>query len=337
MANPVLIEITRGSTVESRHRGAFAICDPGGHVVASAGETLQPVFPRSAVKALQALALVEGGWADSLGLDQSELALVCASHGGEAVHVDTAQRILGKARFSEADLECGTHWPTNKAASRALSATGQVPSALHNNCSGKHAGFLCLACGLDAEPSGYVGATHPVQRTIRTVLSEVYDTRLDEEPGIDGCSIPTYAVSLAKLATGFARFATGVGFGPQRGAAASRLRDAVAAHPVLVAGHGFIDTRIAAHFGTEVFAKGGAEGVFCAAFPGLGLGLALKCDDGGSRASEALSLGLLDRIMGWSDADRAAFADVLDPVLRNWNGIAVGQIRTTAPIQALQV
>lgn len=337
MSNPVLIEVTRGGVVESRHRGAFAICDAKGGVVASAGAVDVPVFPRSAIKALQALPLVENGWADRFGLSNAELSLVCASHGGEPIHVSTATAVLGKAGLDASALECGVHWPTNKAASRALAAEGRSPTAVHNNCSGKHTGFLCLACGLDVDPAGYVEAQHPVQRSVREALSEVYGYELTAEPGIDGCSIPTYGVPLKSLAQAFARFATGYGLGPQRGEAASRLRRAVAEHPVLVAGHGFLDTRLAERFGMRLFTKTGAEGVFCAAVPDLGVGLALKCDDGALRGSEAILLGLLAELMAWSQEDRLAFADTLDPVLRNWNGITVGEIRTTAAVTATRM
>lgn len=337
MSNPVLIEVTRGGAVESRHRGTFAICDAAGHLVASAGAIEAPVFPRSAIKALQALPLVENGWADRLALSDRELALACASHGGEPMHVSTAAAMLGKAGLDADALECGVHWPTSKAASRALAGEGHKPTALHNNCSGKHAGFLCAACGLGVDPAGYVRPDHPVQAMVRDALSEVYDHDLAVEPGIDGCSIPTYPVPLRSLALGFARFATGYGFGPQRREAASRLRGAVAEHPLLVAGQGFLDTRLAERFGTRVFTKTGAEGVFCAALPRLGLGLALKCDDGALRGSEAILLGLLAELMDWSEGDRVAFADVLNPVLRNWNGIAVGQIRPTAAVTTRHV
>lgn len=329
MSNPVLIEVMRGPRVESRHTGAFAVCDAEGCVVASAGAIDVPVYPRSAVKALQALPLVESGWADRLGLTDAELALVCASHAGEPVHVETARQILTKAGQSEDALECGVHWPSSKAASRTLIIAGQKPTPLHNNCSGKHAGFLCLACGLAAAPTGYVGADHPVQRTVKAALSDVYGVELAETGGTDGCSIPTFAVPLERLAHGFARFATGAGLDQDRRAAADRLRRAVAANPLLIAGEGILDTRLAAHFGLRLFTKTGAEGVFCAAIPELGLGLALKCDDGAARGSEAILVGLLAQLMDWSEDDRVAFADRLDPVLRNWNGIVVGELRPT--------
>jgi L-asparaginase II len=335
MSNPVLIEVTRNALVESRHRGAFALVEAAGNVVAAVGDIERPVYPRSAVKALQALPLVENGWADRLGLDDADLALACASHAGEPVHTARAAGMLAKAGLDAAALACGAHWPSARSAATALIRAGAEPTALHNNCSGKHAGLLCLACSLDADPAGYVAADHPAQRAVRDALGEAYGLDLTAaEPGTDGCSIPTYPVPLRHLARAFARFGTGERWGAKRAEAARRLRGAVAAHPTLVGGTGKLDTDLAAHFGTRVFTKTGAEGVFCAALPDLGWGLALKCDDGATRASEAILLHVLAAAMPWTAADRQAFAGRLDPVLRNWNGIEVGRLRPTAALPA---
>ena len=333
MANPVLIEVTRNTSVESRHRGAFALVDATGRVVVAAGDIDQPTFPRSAVKALQALPLVEEGWADHFGLDAAELALACASHSGEPEHTATAAAMLKKLGLDETALECGAHWPSAKTATAALVRADRKPTALHNNCSGKHAGFLCLACGLEAPVRGYVGAEHPVQRRVRDALSEAYGVDLrSAEAGTDGCSIPTFAVPLRCLARAFAQFGTGVGWAESRARAAERLRRAVAEHPLMVGGTGRLDTDLASHFGTRVFTKTGAEGVFCAALPERGWGLALKCDDGATRASETILLHLLEAAMPWTDTDRDVFAGRLDPVLRNWNGIEVGRLQSTAAL-----
>jgi len=144
ITNPVLVEAWRGDSVESFHRGAYAVLDAQGRVVASAGDIERPVFPRSAIKVLQALPLVESGAADRFGLAPEELALACASHGGQPEHVRTAASMLAKAGLDASVLECGTHWPYDETAKLALAAAGESPGALHNNCSGKHAGFACL-------------------------------------------------------------------------------------------------------------------------------------------------------------------------------------------------
>ncbi|MCL4696626.1 MAG: asparaginase, partial [Burkholderiaceae bacterium] len=148
VANPILVEALRGGIAESQHRGALAIVDATGRVHTTQGDIERPIFPRSAVKVLQALPLVASGAAERFGLTDAELALACASHGGEPAHAETARGMLAKAGLGPEALECGTHWPYNETAQRALAAAGATPSALHNNCSGKHAGFVCIGCGL---------------------------------------------------------------------------------------------------------------------------------------------------------------------------------------------
>ena len=199
MDNPVLVEVTRGAEVESRHRGAVSVVDAEGTAVLAVGDVECRVFPRSAVKALQALPLVEGGFADQYGLTDAEIALACASHAGEPEHVAAAAAMLKKAGQPPGCLECGTHWPLGEDAARTLAAAGGHPTALHNNCSGKHAGFVCLACGLGADPKGYVRPEHPVQRAVGAALEDLTGaSHAAETRGIDGCSIPTYAVPLPR-------------------------------------------------------------------------------------------------------------------------------------------
>jgi L-asparaginase II len=328
--DPVLVEATRGGLVESRHRGAAIVVDAQGASVLALGDTEQAVFPRSAVKALLALPLVETGAADRLGLTAAELALACASHSGEPAHVALVETMLGRVGRGAEVLECGAHWPYRDAAMRAMVAAGQTPTALHNNCSGKHAGFVCLACDQGHDPAGYVAPDHPTMRMVTAALSEMTDTVLDERNrGIDGCSIPTFAIPLRALALAFARFATGQGMHPDRAAAAARIRAAVAESPFMVAGTDRFDTKLMTATGATVFSKTGAEGVFCVALPTLGLGLALKCDDGGGRASEAATASILRRLLPQFSETLAPLAT---PALHNWNGIAVGGIR---PAEAL--
>jgi L-asparaginase II len=333
MDNPILVEVTRGSQVESRHRGAVSVVDAEGTAVLALGDVECRVFPRSAVKALQALPLVEGGFADTYGLTDAEVALACASHSGEPAHVAAATAMLKKAGQTPACLECGAHWPGNDDAARALAASGETPSALHNNCSGKHAGFVCLACGLGEDPGGYVRPEHPVQRAVAAALEDVTgSSHTADVRGTDGCSIPTYALPLPALAFGFAKFGAGVGLSKGCVRAAERIRAAVAANPHMVAGTGRFDTRVMERFGARVFVKTGAEGVHCAALPDLSLGLAVKCDDGGKRAAEAIMASLLGRFLEAEDEERTFLAGFARRPLRNWNGIAVGEIR---PAEAL--
>ncbi|MBK7615377.1 MAG: asparaginase [Vitreoscilla sp.] len=345
-SQPVLVEALRGDAVESFHRGALAVVDADGTVLHALGDIHRPVFPRSAVKLLQALPLVASGAADALGLSNEELALACASHGGEPMHVRTAAGMLRKAGLSETALECGAHWPGFEGASRALAREGREPDALHNNCSGKHAGFVCLGCllarqaGQDAAAftRGYVKASHPVMREVSAALQAATGHDLASAPvGTDGCSIPTYAQPLHALALGFARVATGLGLSAGHAQAALRLRQAIARAPQMVAGTGRFDTRVMQHFGERVCCKVGAEGVYCAALPERGLGVAIKVDDGqGARAAEVAMAQLLHALVARSDADHAVLQPLREVVLRNWNGLAVGRLRPAPALATLQ-
>ena len=335
MTQPVLVELWRGDIVESFHRGAFAVVDTAGAVLRQGGDIARPVYARSAVKGLQALPLVASGAADRFGLADEELALACASHGGQPEHVAAARSMLAKAGLDADVLECGVHWPSNEQASRTLAASGEAPCALHNNCSGKHSGFACLGALMagDADRArgllrGYVEPDHVVMREISASLESATGVRLADAPrATDGCSIPTFGVPLRALAHAFARFGTGTGLTPERARAAARLREAVAAAPLMVAGTGRLDTRLMAHFGTRVFCKVGAEGVYCAALPELGLGLALKMDDGNTaRAAEVAVVALIESLLAMDDADRAFVAPLRDVELRNWNGRLVGRL-----------
>jgi L-asparaginase II len=332
MSDPVLVEVLRGTLIESRHRGAVAVVDADGKTVLSLGDVTVPVFPRSAVKALQALALIETGAADKFGFGDEELALACSSHSGEPGHVVRIQGMLARAGLDVSALACGTHWPASEAAAMALARTGE-PSALHNNCSGKHAGFVCDACALGVDHPGYWKPEHPVQRQVRDTLAEMTGATLsDDRRAIDGCSVPTWAIPLQQLAHGFAKFATGHKLSPERARAALRLRSACAQKPWYVGGTGRFCTDIMQLFGARVFVKTGAEGVYCGALPEQGFGIAIKCDDGAGRAAQVVVAALIERFLSLSDAERAGLARFLRPTLHNWNGFEVGALRATNAI-----
>jgi L-asparaginase II len=332
MGNPVLVEVMRGAMVESCHCGAIAVADAAGRLALSLGEVERPIYPRSAVKALQALVLVESGAAERFGLNRQELALACASHNAEPGHVETAASMLSRAGLDTGSLKCGTHWPIHQPSAQALARAGGQASALHNNCSGKHAGFLCAACAMEADTASYFEATHPVQREVRAALESLTGASLGENVcAVDGCSVPTWAVPLGALARGFARFATGEGVAPLRARAARTLREACAAEPWHVAGTGRFCTELMRAFGSRVFVKTGAEGVACAALPDLGLGVAVKSDDGAGRAAEVMLAAALARFLT-SEPDRATLARYIRPRLRNWNGTEDGSLRPTAAL-----
>ncbi|OUI85551.1 asparaginase [Acetobacter tropicalis] len=326
----LLAEATRGNRVESRHYGAAVVVDATGKTVFAAGDVETPIYPRSTVKALQALPLLTEGAADKYNLGQEALALACASHQGEPAHVAVAADMLARTGRDVTSLECGTHWPLDARAARALAASGEQASALHNCCSGKHAGFVCLSCATGHDPEHYTRPEHPVMQAVARTLEDVTGVpHTDDNRGTDGCAIPTWAVPLHALAKAYARFATGQNLTPERAQAATRLRSAMAANPFMVAGTNQFDTRVMQALAPRVFTKMGAEGVMIAMLPEKGLGIAIKCRDGGVRAAEAAAAALIARFGTENNPELAHF---MRQNLKNWNGQSVGEFRASATL-----
>jgi len=321
-ADPVpLVEVWRGEHVECRHRGHAVVVDARGEMRAAWGDPAAIVYPRSSIKMLQALPLVESGAAAGIGDDL--LALACASHRGAAMHVTRVAGWLERLGLGEADLRCGTQVPGDRTERGRLREGFEPPSQLHNVCSGKHAGFLALAARLGGGPE-YVDPDHPVQRTVRAAFEEMCG-ETSRCAGIDGCSAPTFAVSLAALGGAMARMADPSGLGASRAAAARRLVDAMRAHPLLVAGPGRACSELMAASEGRAAVKFGAEGVYVAILPDQGLGIALKIEDGAARASECAVAAILARL-GAVDPAAPAVARRLAPIQRNRCGTPVGRI-----------
>ena len=321
--------------VESRHTGAAVVVDAAGRVVRSWGDIDAPVFARSAIKPLQALPLVESGAAERFGLGNVELALACASHRGEPIHVETVKRWLARADLGPKDLECGAHAPGNSAAAEALIRAGEAPSAVHNNCSGKHSGFLTTARHLGEPTRGYIAPEHPVQKRVRAVLEEMSGLDLSRAPrGTDGCGIPVIGISLRGMARAMARLADPKGLSADRAAAGKRILDAMAAAPLMVSGTGTFNTVVMTVAGATVRLKTGAEGVYCAVLPGLGYGVALKIDDGASRAAEVAVGAILEALGAFTAEQRETLAPQLRPIIKNVAGRDVGEVRPIAALVA---
>jgi len=322
--NPVLAEVTRGAMVESWHRASLAVVDAGGRVVLSAGNVEAPIYGRSAIKPLQALPLIETGAAEAFGLSDAEIAVSCASHNGEARHIDTVAAWLEKIGCTADDLECGAHLPMNEAAMIALVRSGARASTLHNNCSGKHTGFLSVARHTGVPTKGYIRYGHPVQQRILGVLESMTGLDLSQAPrGIDGCGIPVIAIPLGNTALAMARLADPHDQPEIRQAACARIIKAMTAEPFMLAGSLGYCTRAMEILKGRAVIKTGAEGVYCGAVPGEGLGFAIKIDDGASRAAEAVVGQLLLRL-GLIDEDEAL---LLANTLSNRAGTMVGEVR----------
>lgn len=319
-----LAELWRGGLPESAHLGHLVIADAGG-IREHWGNPGAIIFPRSSCKMIQALPLLESGAAAAAGLQSRHLALACASHEGAALHVGAVSRWLQDLGLGEADLRCGAHEPRDKAERNRLIRAAEPPCQLHNNCSGKHAGFLTANRHLGAGPD-YGEYDHPLQQAIRQATAEVAGEELAGW-GVDGCSAPNFAFSLQGLARAMARFAVArEGQAGARGDAMARLVQAMIAHPDLVAGEGRACTGLMRAAEGRAAIKVGAEGVFVAILPEQGLGIALKCVDGNARAAEVALSAVLVRL-GVIAAGHPLAQKWQDPVQRSWRGIEAGVLR----------
>lgn len=334
-ANPILVRVRRGAFVESVHRAAFTVRDADGRAVDGLGDTRSRMFARSAIKALQALPLIETGAADRFGLSSADLALSISSHNAEAQHTERAAAMLERLGLDASALRCGSQSPGDPAARQALKEADAKPTALHNNCSGKHAGFLTLGAHLGADPARYLDASDAVQSLVRTAVGEMCDA----DPAsltfaIDGCSAPTWRLSLDAMATAFARLVEPDALEPGRAAAARRLIEAGVRHPELVAGeHKRLDTALMRVSDGNLFCKVGAEAVYLIANRERGHGLAIKVDDGGYRGLFPLVVGLCVHL-GWLERDRAERLTGFAPGPHtNWAGLEVGTIEV-GPFEA---
>jgi len=336
-ANPIVARVTRAGRDESIHRGFGAVCDSSGGCVAAFGDPETPIYWRSAAKPFQALPFLEAGGDGKFGLTQEEVALAVASHDGEPEHVAAARSMLAKGGFSVADLRCGAHPPYDDASAEALVRAGEAPSALHNNCSGKHAAML-LACRLFGfDPGGYDAPDHPLQRAILEKIAFYAGLPAAEIGiGIDGCSLPVFRLPASRLATAYARLLAPAALeGESGGSAAARARivRAMTGSPFFVSGTGQFTTRLLEAGGGRWIGKEGAEGVYAMAIRGdAPLGIAFKVDDGGSRARFAIACDLLRQAGAWTEAPGGIAGDVRPPI-RNVRGTVVGEIVSEAHLE----
>jgi len=318
--------MTRGGTVESVHHGSLAIVDVDGRILFAAGDPERMTFTRSTLKPFQALPFVAGGGIARFGLTGPEIALLCASHSGEPRHVAAAASILAKAGNSADDLKCGTHAPG------FYDVRGDVPppppySPLAHNCSGKHAGMLahCAACGYGK--ADYLAPSHPLQREVRRAVAAMTGMAETAMPaGIDGCSLPNYAVPLGRLALAYARLVVGSDAGDY-GAASATLAQAMVAHPEMVSGEGRSDLVLARAGGGDWVPKIGAEAVQAIGLRSRGVGIAIKLDDGARRALLPVTIAALGQAAFLDDRAREILAPHVTPEVRNYRGLVTGDIR----------
>lgn len=323
-----LVEIWRGGRLESLHRGHAVVMNAGGEIVESWGNPDHVTYPRSSAKIIQALPMVESGVADRMGLTPAQLALSCASHSGAAIHTDPVNRWLDDLELDDHAFRCGPQWPADIPARNGLVKADATPCRYHNNCSGKHCGFLTMVKANGWGPE-YVEADHPLQLQIKSTFEELCE---DNSPGwgIDGCSAPNHAMTIRGMARAMATFAA-ANDSSARGAAMVRLREATMAHPALVANVDRACTHLMQAGKGTVSVKTGAEGFFIAIIPGKGLGVALKIMDGTTRASECAMAAILCRL-GVLDADDPLVKRYRNPDLKNFAGLVTGDMRPAAAL-----
>lgn len=326
-----LTEVWRGEYLECIHRGHVAVCNANGDLLASWGDPNANILPRSSCKMLQTLPLIESGAADAYGLTSEHLALACASHQGAEIHTSRVSTWLENLQLSETDLRCGGHRPKDHDAADDLVRNGKNFNQTHNNCSGKHSGFLTLNkhIGGDAE---YIEIDHPIQQQIKNAIEDMADQQTSGY-AIDGCSAPNFGVTLFGLACSMARMAKPTGLGRIREQAIVRLVDAMAKHPELVAGETRACTDLMRAMDGRTVVKTGAEGVFAAILPDHGIGVAIKIEDGATRAAECSIAALLVRL-GVANPDHPLVNNLLFHEQRNSRNMLVGSIKPSANLYA---
>lgn len=324
---PLVVEVLRGPVVESLHHVMAVVVNEIGHVSQYWGNPQFLTMPRSAIKMLQALPLLESGAADKYGLDDKLIALACASHRGEKDHIAALQQWMEKVSIKESAYVCGPHLPYDEASAHDMIRKNQKPTVLCNNCAGKHSAIITTCLHLGEDPTGYEKYEHNAQKRLRKVLTETM--RFDHSKtayGIDGCGIPTYAVPLQSMAVGMSALINSKET-PARKAASERILRAVRSFPFYIAGSDNFATAVIEKSQGRAIVKGGAEGVFCGVLPEKRVAFAIKASDGAGRAAQVAAASLLLQLGGLNETEFKALAKYTQPSVTNWKGDVVGQMR----------
>ena len=338
-----VVELTRGDSVECVHFGAMAVVDSADNLLASLGDPNLVNYPRSSMKPLQALPFVEDGGPEHYGFTEEELAILCASHHGTDKHVRVLRSIHAKVGLQESDLQCGVHWPSDKATTLAMRERGEEPTPYRHNCSGKHSGMLAQALLHDYSKDTYLSMDNPLQQRILKTVAEMCALEPEDmHVGIDGCSAPVFAMPLFNFALAMARLAEPTGLGEVRANACKKIAHAMMAYPEMVAGPGAFDSVLMNVMKGKAAVKGGAEGYqMVSLMPGAcgkgspGIGVAIQISDGdpNRRATYALIVALLKELGFKEEMESEAFQKFNNHLLKNWRGLDVGEIRITKPIE----
>jgi L-asparaginase II len=349
---PLLVEVTRGAIIESRHTGVIVALQPDGQIIAQLGDENFITSTRSTIKPIQAIPFVASGAAERFHISEQELAVACASHGGEAMHTETVAAMLARLGLSESHLRCGAHLPYNEDAARKLQSAGEPFTQLHNNCSGKHTGMLATCLHNHWPTEDYIAKEHPLQQKIISLFRQLGELPEELPVAIDGCSAPTFGVPLKSLALAFARLARFTklqhaaadscngAFDSSTVKATQRIVKAMLTHPEMVGGTGRLDTNLMQTARGSLFCKIGAEAAYvigvlpCDRYP-EGLGIALKIQDGATRALATVVIETLAQLGVLDEAQQAELAAYHKPVLKNYRGLRIGEIIPVFRLQSV--
>ncbi len=325
---PLKVNFYRGDTVESSHIVHCMVLDKNGDTLGSWGDENRVISPRSSLKSLQALSFIESGAVDALGLDDDHIALACASHNAEEVHMQKVGAWLGKIGLSESDLQCGGHLSLGRNRRHEMIKNEEEMTGLHSDCSGKHAGMLSTAIHIGAPIENYLALDNPVQKLIYKTISEMADYDLTKgSSGTDGCSAPNPAIPLKNLALAFSRLLNHAALSSERAAACKRILDANAKHPYLVAGAQRFDTTMMEATNGGIICKVGAEGNQMALVRDQGIAIYIKAEDGVFDRAALPVLGkILNSLNAINDDTNKAVEKYFNPAPKNWQGIQVGKV-----------
>ncbi|GAW91463.1 asparaginase [Calderihabitans maritimus] len=324
----VLIEVTRGGLVESIHRGHAVVVDVEGNILYSVGNPYYFTYLRSAAKPLQVIPLIESGAAERFSFTPAEIAVMCGSHAGEPVHVETVKSILDKIGASPSALLCGIHRPFHRPTANRLIENREKPTELHNNCSGKHSAMLALALHHGWPLEKYLAPDHPVQKTMLDTISHM--CQLPEEEivvGTDGCGVPVFGMPLYNMALAFASLVEPRKISGKKREACHFISEAMLSNPVMVSGSGRICTELINHGRGNIVAKAGAEAVYCLGIKNYGWGVALKIEDGSQRAVSPAVIEILRQLRLLDASQLQALNEFHRPEVKNFRGETVGMIR----------
>ncbi len=324
----ILVKTYRGPLEDLFHTGHIAVVNSAGKLLFCCGDPDRVCYARSSAKPIQALCVLESGAAEKFGLDDQDIALFCASHNGEPMHIQAVRQALAKAGLDESYLQCGVHYPLYEPEADRMKAEGIQPSQIHCNCSGKHTGMLVTASALGEELDSYYKPEHPAQRRIKEMIGLI--CQYDPEKiilGTDGCGVPVHALPLRAFAHGIARLASPACLGGKLAEEAARITAAMAKYPEIMSGTGRIDAQLMRKYPNRLFCKSGADGYYIVGDKKEGIGIAIKIDSGNGQARNAVVVETLRQLGILSEQDLEEFSNTHVPVAKNHKGEDVGRMK----------